>query len=394
MNSPRKKVLLLITDAGGGHRASANALKAAAEAAGLPWDLRIVNLYRDIWQDVEPMRRYFGFYAEDLYNFVLKNSLSKWTPLMRQCAHFSAGQPNVGARNALREFLAAEKPDLCVSLMPFVNDLLMDCHRELDIPLGLVCTDLMDTEPYMWFTRGICRQAAFVSAATVQAAAQAAERNPPRLLNPGLLIHPQYFNPAVQNLPMVSARASLDLDKDLFTVLILMGGFGGRSILQYVRRLERSRNRLQVLAVCGRNERLRARLGDMAPGLKNKVVAYGFTKKIPSLLRASDLLLTKPGPASIFEALAMNTPLLLDEVDVMPQELPNAAWVEKHGLGRGLKSRRDVLAAVEAFARDPALGEGIRMAQRARAPRDASGPILQAMIESLAFGNKTPAGIR
>ena len=41
------KILLLVTDAGGGHRASANALKAACEALDRPLDVRVVNPWAD-----------------------------------------------------------------------------------------------------------------------------------------------------------------------------------------------------------------------------------------------------------------------------------------------------------------------------------------------------------
>ncbi len=57
MWTDKKKVFLYITDAGGGHRASAVSLKAAAETLKLPWDIRIVNIYRDVWRRTEPLKK-------------------------------------------------------------------------------------------------------------------------------------------------------------------------------------------------------------------------------------------------------------------------------------------------------------------------------------------------
>ena len=339
-NNTRKKIFLFITDAGGGHRASAVALKASAELAGLPWDVRIVNVYREVWAGVEPMKQLTGFYAEDAYNFVLKNNLQIWTGLMRVMARFSASLPNTAAKASLAKFLSDEKPDLCVSLMPFINDVLLEAATRAGCKLGLICTDLMDTKPYMWYTPGICKSGAFISAPTPQAEAQALEMGAgERLVRSGLLIHPKYFDKKNTELPREEALKRFELDPGVFTVAIIMGGYGGKVILDFVRSLDASKRDWQVVACCGNNEALRLKLEALKPGLKNRLLALGFTDQVPALLlRAADVVVTKPGPATLMEALAIGAPLVLDDVNTMPQERPNAAWIE--GLGPGDRRQR------------------------------------------------------
>src|SRR5262245_37324176 len=54
-------------NAGGGHRAAAQALELAIEAQALPWHVRKVNLTQVI-DPTEIFKRIIGFEPEDIYN--------------------------------------------------------------------------------------------------------------------------------------------------------------------------------------------------------------------------------------------------------------------------------------------------------------------------------------
>jgi UDP-N-acetylglucosamine:LPS N-acetylglucosamine transferase len=328
--SGRNKVILYITDAGGGHRSTANSLKAAIEQRGLPWDVTVLNIYRRVWQAIEPGERFFGLYGEDMYNWVLQHDLTLLCYALLPVARWVAALNRKKGAAILRAWLAQEKPDLCVSCMPFVNDIFMDAHREAGIHLGLICIDLIDTKPYIWFTPGIAAGAAFVTTGCEEALAQAYEAGAgERALLSGLVIHPKHFDPAVRTLSQAAARRHFGLDEGLFTVIIVMGGCGGSVIRDFVLTFEQPGRRWQVLACCGKNEALNAELDRLAPSMQNRVIPVGFTKELHLLMRAADLVVSKPGPASLMEALAMGCPLVLDDAQTMPQEVPNARWVEK-----------------------------------------------------------------
>src|SRR5262245_54444633 len=61
------EVLLLIVDAGGGHRSAANALLAAAKQARPCFRLRVESL-QSILASLDPIRRLSGRSIEDVYN--------------------------------------------------------------------------------------------------------------------------------------------------------------------------------------------------------------------------------------------------------------------------------------------------------------------------------------
>ena len=76
-----------------------------------------------------------------------------------------------------------------------------------------------------------------------------------------------------------------------------------------------AREGVHVLAVAGRNEKLRARLDSLcqqAPTLH----PYGFTDRVPELMSAADVVVSTPGATTCSEARVVGRPLVL--LDVIP----------------------------------------------------------------------------
>lgn len=374
------KVFLLITDAGGGHRGSAVALKAWAEALDAPLDLRIVNVYREVWQRAEPLGRLTGFYGEDIYNFTLKHSLLGVAAHLRGAARLVANTPNPVALKDGVAWLRDEKPALCVSLMPFVNDLHARICGEAGVPFAVQMTDLVDTRPFMWYTPRACREAVFVGAPSAQAAEQAREAGAAQVLESGLLLHPKYRAQALRGLDRAAARQALGLRPEPFTVLLSMGGFGGSSLEALVDALEGHGRGWQVVVVCGRNQDLKARL-ERRPAGRHSIVALGFSDRLQDYLRAADLVVGKPGPASLFEAVAANTPMVLDAAAAMPQEGPNADLAALHGMAVKVPRRRDLAPTVAALAASPEARACLEAAQAAYPLPEAGRVLVEQLLE-------------
>ncbi len=381
------RIFLLITDAGGGHRAVATSLVEWALRAGKGWDLRIVNLYREMLQDEEPFKHALGFYGEDAYNLILKRHIRRPVPILQRIAAMAAHIPHKGAISAAADFLRREKPDLSVSLMPFVNDYCAVIHAAADVPFGVVCTDLVDIQPRMWFTRQAMTTSAFVCVGSADAVRQAREAGAgDRVYETGLIVHPRFFDDETRALSTAEARRRLGLDPALFTVAILMGGYGGSSIRNIIRRLEDLGGPCQIIACCGHNDALCRELQAAAPTFRNRVRPFGFTTEIPAIMRASDVLITKPGTTTVMEALSLGVPLVLDDVNTMPQERPNAVWAEAEGLALRLRRRHEVLDVVRRLRGDPDLGIALRRRQQERSARPAGPRVLEAMEACLARG--------
>jgi len=89
----RPNVDLVYLNAGGGHRASALALKAVIEAQGLPLNVRLVNL-PEVLDPKAGFRSLVGIHPEDIYNARLARG---WTIGLEHELKLLQGGPRVGA---------------------------------------------------------------------------------------------------------------------------------------------------------------------------------------------------------------------------------------------------------------------------------------------------------
>ncbi|KAB2332137.1 galactosyldiacylglycerol synthase [Cytobacillus depressus] len=99
--------------------------------------------------------------------------------------------------------------------------------------------------------------------------------------------------------------------KNMPSVLVMGGGLGLGGIQQLANELIKWKEKIQVIICTGRNEKLRRTL------LKNKMVHHphvhiiGFVEHIDEWMIAADLLITKPGGLTCYEALSKGLPLYI-----------------------------------------------------------------------------------
>ncbi len=112
-------------------------------------------------------------------------------------------------------------------------------------------------------------------------------------------------------------RAMLKLD-NASTILINGGARGGGPILKIYETIRKASAESNILVVCGKNRRLQRRIERRQDA---KTRTFGFLDDIHKYIAASDLVVTKPGALSTYEALACNVPVLLFGMcGLMPQE--------------------------------------------------------------------------
>jgi len=347
-----REVLLLVVDAGGGHRAAANALLAAVDQSGPGYRLRVENL-QAILDPLDPVRRLTGRRIESLYNaMVRRRRTGHLVPLLRGLQWGIRFMRRPLARQVAAH-LSAARPDLVVSMLPNFNGVLRDAVEQAcpDVPFVVLLTDLADFPPHFWLESGL--DGALVG--SEEAAGQArgcglAEEGVVR--TSGMVLHPRFYAEGGEAL-RARVRAELGLRADAFVVLLLFGGKGAPEILPLAQMLLAEDVRWHVIAVCGDNPRLHERMGAVETAARGRLHRLGFTDRIPDLLGAADLLLTKPGPGSLAEAFHRRVPVVVTlDKRTIPQERFNATFVQEHGLGVVVESWRDMPAVVrELFAR-------------------------------------------
>jgi 1,2-diacylglycerol 3-beta-galactosyltransferase len=117
-------------------------------------------------------------------------------------------------------------------------------------------------------------------------------------------------------------------------------------MVRIAKELSNSSRDLQLIMICGRNEKLATELRALKTRVPIHVV--GFTQEVPHYMSLSDFFIGKPGPGSISEALAMHLPVIVERNSwTLPQERYNADWVREKQVGLVVGNFREIRSAVD-----------------------------------------------
>jgi 1,2-diacylglycerol 3-beta-galactosyltransferase len=134
----------------------------------------------------------------------------------------------------------------------------------------------------------------------------------------------------------------------------MFGGEGSSVMTRIAERLGNSTTDLQLIMICGKNEKIRRRIAHMRT--RNKVHLEGFSKQVPYFMSLCDFFIGKPGPGSISEAVKMKLPVFVERnAWTLPQERYNANWVIEQGVGVVLDNLTSIEEAVRAALANGAL---------------------------------------
>lgn len=159
-----------------------------------------------------------------------------------------------------------------------------------------------------------------------------------------------------------AARRLLGLE-DTFTCLLTLGGEGVGGTPEHVLGALQAERDLQVVVITGRNSHLRSRLEGFRERLP-RLRVLGFVDDMAHYLAASDVIIGKTGPATVFETLAVGRPLLAPtRFGIAENKM--LRLLEENGLGHFTSSAAELLTAVRAYRDEP--GRLVEIEQRARA---------------------------
>jgi len=331
-------------DAGGGHRSAAMALRAAIADRFPRWRVDLVNL-QEVLQPFDPVQKLTGVQSQDVYNGLLKRGWSVGPFFLRrlQQAIRLCTSP---MESLLQKHWHGSHPDLVVSLIPNFNGVMFRALRRVHpyVPYVTVMTDLADYPPHFWQEK----QDQFIICGSTMAVrqAQATGYRPEQIFRTsGMILKPQFYQDGQcgDESDRRSVRVQLGLDPGLPTALVMFGGFGAKTAVEIVDRLDRSGLGVQSIVLCGHNEKLRQELQG-----RESCHAVGFTERVPHYMRLADFFIGKPGPGSISEAVHMGLPVIIEgNSRTMPQERYNTAWVKEQQLGVTINSFRHLAKAVQ-----------------------------------------------
>lgn len=325
-----RRFVFLFSATGGGHRASAQAVKGEIERLYGPEatvELLDVFVALDQW----PFHRFPEWYPAAVglsgipwgVGFHLSDDVGVVKTVSRIVWPYT--------RAALCDLLRRHPADVLVSFHPIPNYALSMSLRTmgLQVPFAVVAVDMVTTHA-AWFVPGANLYC--VPTAAARARAERCGVTPDRVRVTGMPARRAFVE--ATGLSQSEARAALDLSHDRPIVLIVGGGEGMGPLRHVVRSLARlcanSQQAPEVVVIAGRNRTLQQDLDRMQ--LPGSFRIEGFVSNMETWMRASDILVTKAGPNTLAEAFIAGLPMVL--FAALPgQEEGNVTHVVRNGAG-------------------------------------------------------------
>jgi hypothetical protein len=346
-----KKVHILFHDAGGGHRNAAVALQTVLAQQQRPWQVELIQ-FQELTDKLDVLRRLTGIRIQEQYNTILQNGWTLGATTLLRILQATIRTFHGPLVRLLEGAWRKNPADMLISVIPHFNREIYESWNAVcsGRPFVTLITDLADFPPRFWI-EPIKDQ--YVIAGTQRAVDQArAFGHDATHIFPtsGMILRPDFYVP--DDSDPIALRAELGLKPNLTTAIVLFGGHGSKVMLEVTERLDTANLPVQLILICGRNERLAAQL--LARKWRMPVAVLGFTKEIHKWMRAADFLIGKPGPGSIAEAMVRKLPVLIEcNSWTLPQERYNAEWVKEQQVGIVLHSFKEVAGGVSQML-DPA----------------------------------------
>lgn len=339
-----RRLTIVFFDAGGGHRSAAEALKSVLTTQQRPWQVELLNL-QELLDQIDLLKKITGLRIQDGYNLILRKGWTRLTPQLLPVLQGVIRAYHRPTVKLLNKYWKDHPADLVLSVIPHFNRALAESVRSTlpEAAFATLITDLADYPPHFW----IEPQSEYLICGTERARQQAIDLGHEEdhvFLASGMILRPKFYQEVAVD--RSAERQRLRLDPDLPTGLVLFGGQGSGTILQIAKSLNASKANLQLILICGKNQKLFQAARDL--DLRFPMFVEGFTTEVHSYMALADFFIGKPGPGSISEALQFHLPVIIEcNAATLPQERFNAQWVTEKKFGIVLKSFRNINPGVE-----------------------------------------------
>jgi UDP-glucose 4-epimerase len=335
--SKPRQVLIISADIGEGHDLPARAVAREFHDEDPDAQVSIVNglpamgwvLTRVLRENSAFMFRWVPWWFDFQYRLFMYLAPTRW--LARTLLRL------FGSRGLMR-LIRAHDPDVIISTYPGVTAVLgeLRLRRRLQVPCYSSITDLAGL--HFWAHRGIDLH--FI---THPESAEEVER----IAGPGSVrwAKPPTSPSFLAARSREDARRALSLPADGKVIAVSGGGWGVGDLLGATRAALAAHPDATVLCLCGRNDKLRARVAQRLPG-EPRLRLMGFTDRMGDVLAASDALIHSSAGLTVLEAIIRGCPVISYGFGYGHVRASNRA-LERFGLAQVARSPQELVPALE-----------------------------------------------
>jgi UDP-glucose 4-epimerase len=335
--SKARQVLIISADIGEGHDLPARAVAREFHDEDPDAQVSIVNglpamgkiLTRVLRENSAFMFRWVPWWFDFQYTLFMYFAPTRW--LSRTLLRMLGGR-------GLMRLIRAHDPDVIVSTYPGVTAVLGELRRRgrLNVPCYSSITDLAGL--HFWAHRGIDLH--FI---THPESAEEVEH----IAGPGSVrwAKPPTSPSFLAARSRADARRALGLPAEGKVIAVSGGGWGVGDLLGATRAALSAEPEATVLCLCGRNDKLRARVAQRI-GHEPRLRLMGFTDRMGDVLAASDALIHSSAGLTVLEAIIRGCPVISYGFGYGHVKASNRA-LERFGLAQVVRQQRDIPPALE-----------------------------------------------
>jgi 1,2-diacylglycerol 3-beta-galactosyltransferase len=277
-------------------------------------------------------------------------------------------------RRGARRLVNRNPAEVIVSFHPMANAPVLRALGSTHPPFITVVTDLVSTHA-LWYHR----RADLVLVPTAEAEKRAVQfgLHKERVRVVGLPVAQEFCIPAAGK-EEIRRRKGWPLDLPL--VLLIGGGDGMGPLKETAWAISRLKQKLALVIVAGRNQRLKKQLESISWPMP--VFVHGFVRDMPDFMNAADILVTKAGPGTISEAFNAGLPMVL--YSRLPgQEEGNVGYVLSKGAGVWAPSPDLIASALSNWLQNPEKCEKASAASQSLASPKAARTVADILAEQV-----------
>lgn len=384
----RQRILVLISDGGGGHKMAAESLK---DIFSSDYEVEVVNVITQIIQRLDFLNSLTrgGITGEDIYNFMLRKGYHKGVYYIFGVIgskYMCANQLKI--EKLFEEYLRqiSVSYDLVISTVPFVNSGIAKALQKRQLPFIILPTDLDTSTFFIGMKKAQFKPEDKIAFALPYDDDDLRKKGLKNASIPKDKIvitgFPVRAGCQKQYTPGQVALLKLKhgIHENRFSLTLVLGASGNRKLLQYTQELAKLENEdftlpLEINVCVGRNEKIRKVILNWflekgAVVIKettafitvqtvNGLVFHlrKFTKDIIEVMVCSDIIITKTGSCSVNEGIYLGKKLLLDNTDSSSArylfwETFNLHFVRKHGLGDVFYEISEMTTLIKVFLKE------------------------------------------